>query len=208
LLLKDNISEYDELLLKLFENSLRYSKKQNSSTAFSLEDLEVDTFTLLEKKYLLDLVVLAMWSDGEKYNFEQEFILNLSQLFAIDNQFETEHFLIENQKKIPFFTIKHPVKHFYANMQENISTLVERNKNRLSKELAESKELAGLLKKAAQQDLSHEEKKKVKKQLLDICKTVPSLTIFLLPGGGFLLPILIKFIPKLLPSSFNENLNS
>ena len=49
--------------------------------------------------------------------------------------------------------------------------------------------------------------KKVKKQLLEICKTIPSLAIFLLPGGSLLLPILIKFIPTLLPSSFNENLN-
>ena len=51
------------------------------------------------------------------------------------------------------------------------------------------------------------EKKKVRRQLLDICKTIPSLTIFLLPGGSLLLPILIKFIPQLLPSSFNENLD-
>ena len=50
------------------------------------------------------------------------------------------------------------------------------------------------------------ETKKVKKQLLDICKTIPSLTIFLLPGGGILLPILVKYIPQLLPSAFNENL--
>jgi len=28
-----------------------------------------------------------------------------------------------------------------------------------------------------------------------------------LPGGSLLLPILIKFIPTLLPSAFNENLN-
>jgi hypothetical protein len=27
------------------------------------------------------------------------------------------------------------------------------------------------------------------------------------PGGSLLLPILIKFIPKLLPSAFNENLD-
>ena len=47
---------------------------------------------------------------------------------------------------------------------------------------------------------------KVKKQLLDICKSVPSLTIFLLPGGSLLLPLLIKFIPQILPSAFNENL--
>mgnify|MGYP003453682691 len=57
-------------------------------------------------------------------------------------------------------------------------------------------------------DLDVTEKKKIKKQLLDICKSIPSLTIFLLPGGSLLLPILIKFIPTLLPSSFNENLDN
>jgi hypothetical protein len=76
----------------------------------------------------------------------------------------------------------------------------------LLKELSESKELVKLLGKSTQNELSFEEKKKVKKQLLDICKSIPSLTIFLLPGGGLLLPILIKFIPQLLPSAFNENL--
>ena len=119
-----------------------------------------------------------------------------------------DNFIIENKANIPFFNLKHPVQHFYNNLQEQVSTLIERNKNRLSKELSESKDLVVLLKKAAQQDLDFQEKKKVKKQLLDICKTVPSLTIFLLPGGAFLLPVLIKFIPKLMPSSFNENLDN
>ena len=52
---------------------------------------------------------------------------------------------------------------------------------------------------------SKAEKKRVKTQLLDICKSVPSLAIFMLPGGGVLLPLLIKFIPELLPSAFNDN---
>jgi hypothetical protein len=51
-----------------------------------------------------------------------------------------------------------------------------------------------------------DEKRKEKKTVIDICKTVPSLTIFYF-GGSLLLPILIKFIPKLLPSAFNENLD-
>ena len=63
-----------------------------------------------------------------------------------------------------------------------------------------------LLTQSTTRELNVSEKKKVKKQLLDICKTIPSLTIFLLPGGSLLLPILIKYIPQLLPSSFNENL--
>jgi hypothetical protein len=64
-----------------------------------------------------------------------------------------------------------------------------------------------LLAYSTRRDLNEKEKKKVKKQILDICKTIPSLTIFLLPGGSLLLPILIKFIPTLLPSAFNENLD-
>ena len=63
-----------------------------------------------------------------------------------------------------------------------------------------------LLSQSTKRDLNPEEKKKVRNQLLDICKTIPSLTIFLVPGGSLLLPILVKFIPQLLPSAFNENL--
>ena len=63
-----------------------------------------------------------------------------------------------------------------------------------------------LLAKSTRKDLDENEKKIVKKQLLEICKTIPSLTIFLLPGGSLLLPILIKLIPQLLPTAFNENL--
>lgn len=49
------------------------------------------------------------------------------------------------------------------------------------------------------------ERKKVKDQLLEIFKTIPSLAIFALPGGGILLPLFIKLIPKMLPSAFDDN---
>jgi len=65
--------------------------------------------------------------------------------------------------------------------------------------------LVVLLGQSTLRDLSADEKTKVKGQLLDICKTIPSLTIFLLPGGSVLMPLLVKFIPKLLPSAFQEN---
>jgi len=65
--------------------------------------------------------------------------------------------------------------------------------------------LVSLLSKSTVKDLSTEEKKKVQNQLIDIFKSVPSLAIFMLPGGAVLLPIFIKLIPKLLPSSFDEN---
>ena len=47
--------------------------------------------------------------------------------------------------------------------------------------------------------------KQMQEQMMDIIKSIPSLAIFMLPGGAILLPIFIKFIPKLLPSAFDEN---
>jgi hypothetical protein len=78
----------------------------------------------------------------------------------------------------------------------------------LVKELSNNAELMLLLTHSTHRNLEDKEKKKIKKQLLEICKTIPSLTIFLLPGGSLLLPLLIKFIPQLLPSMFNENLDN
>ena len=88
---------------------------------------------------------------------------------------------------------------------EEIKELLLKNKKRLHLELQQSKEAIYLLKKSTYTTLSEEEKEKVKNQLLDICKAIPSFTIFMLPGGALLLPLLIKLIPEILPSAFRED---
>lgn len=205
-------SEYDSMLLKMFENSLRYSKVSKINEAEIFELIFEGNRTNLESLYLFEVAHMTLLSDGVVYENEQKFLenfalkLNLSKNIK-NTGYELVNFINKHKKELPFFNLNHPVKQFYNNTQDNIGKLVSRNKTRLVKELSESKELVKLLRKSTQSDLSFEEKKKVKKQLLDICKSIPSLTIFLLPGGGLLLPILIKFIPQLLPSAFNENLN-
>ena len=88
---------------------------------------------------------------------------------------------------------------------EEIKILLQKNKARVLQELQESKELVFLLRKSLTTNLTEEEKKKVKEQVLDICKTIPAFTVFMLPGGALLLPLLIKMIPTILPSSFRED---
>ncbi len=88
---------------------------------------------------------------------------------------------------------------------QEIKESIQKNKKRLAKELQESKELVVLLKKSTRQKLTEEEKIKVKKQLLDICKGIPAFAVFMLPGGAILLPLLIKLIPDILPSAFKED---
>ena len=82
------------------------------------------------------------------------------------------------------------------------------NKEKLFSEIKESKELMDLLAKSAIRELRPEEKDQFKSQFYDILKSVPSLAIFLLPGGAILLPLVIKIFPDLLPTSFKENIIS
>jgi len=91
------------------------------------------------------------------------------------------------------------------NSVDEIKQLLLKNKKRLLIELKESKEVVVLIKKSTHTSLSDEEKEKVKVQLLDIFKAIPAFTVFMLPGGALLLPLLIKLIPAILPSAFRED---
>jgi hypothetical protein len=211
--IKTNKTQYDNLLIKLFEASIRYSKF-SKNTDLTIEALQLDYFTNeLEKKYLVDIAGMALWSDGVIENNEAYFLYTLARTFSISDEFveqsiiSTDGFIAKHKKEIPYFNYSNPVKHFYDQTTQSVITLISRNKTRLLKEIVQSKELMLLLAHSTRRDLDEKEKKKIKKQLLDICKTIPSLTIFLFPGGSLLLPILIKFIPTLLPSAFNENLD-
>ncbi len=80
------------------------------------------------------------------------------------------------------------------------------NAARINQEVRETGELAALLGKAAAgQKLDEEERAKVREQLLDLAKIVPSLAILAAPGGTLILAALLKVLPfSLLPSSFQK----
>ncbi|MDP2160132.1 MAG: LETM1-related biofilm-associated protein [Flavobacterium sp.] len=216
LALKNKITktQYDDLLIRLFESSVRYTKFSNCK----IDNLNKLDFKFiqrdLEKFYIMDLVGMSLWND-EILDEKEIIILNaIGRLFDLKPEFvkesyvEIDSFIRENKKNIPYFNYSNPIKHFYDQATQNVILLITRNKRRLQKELSESKELVILLAASTHRELDSMEKKRMKKQLLDVCKTIPSLTIFLLPGGSILLPLLIKFIPQLLPSTFNENLDN
>jgi hypothetical protein len=211
---KSKKSKYDDSLIKLFEASVRYSKFSQINHSTSLDDLNFEFLeNYFEKNYIFDLACMAIWSDVKTEPEEIYFLEKLGQKIGlatvfIEKSIETSNsFFTSHKDEIQYFNYSNPVKHFYDQTSNTVELLIKRNKKRLTKELSESKELLHLLALSRKRNLDIEEKKKVKKQLLDICKSIPSLTIFLLPGGGLLLPILIKFIPQLLPSAFNENLD-
>lgn len=90
---------------------------------------------------------------------------------------------------------------------DDIKLLLHRNKAMLLQELSQSKEAMHLIRKSTHTKLSSEEKIKVRIVVIDICKSIPALAVFLLPGGTVLLPLLIKLIPDILPSAFRDDVS-
>ncbi|RIA10230.1 LETM1-like protein [Flavobacteriaceae bacterium MAR_2010_72] len=205
---KQEKSDYDESLIKLFEASRRYQDKQHHlEYKEALEVLQ----TPLEKHYAFDLGCMASWTDRmidpEEYLFLNQLgdDLQLSEEGIDQSIKDINTFYITNQDQIALLGSKNLVKNFYDNSSKLVSKLIKRNSKRLLKELSESKDLLVLLTKSTTRDLTEEEQKKMQTQLLDLIKSIPSLAIFMLPGGAILLPLFVKFIPKLLPTAFDDN---
>ncbi len=211
LLAKKQKAKNDILLIEMFKNShhfrqnnLNFSENINShlNTIFSKE---------IEKLYLIDLCSLAIWNDNKIDHQEISFILSITRQLdmpeesALNAFHSIKSFADKNSTIMQLFKHSDPVSMFYKQSVTTVKHLILRNKNRLIKELSQSRELVLLLSKSTVTELDASEKNKVKNQLIELCKTIPSLTIFLLPGGTLLLPLLIKFIPQLLPRAFDEN---
>ncbi|MDP5230266.1 MAG: LETM1-related biofilm-associated protein [Cellulophaga sp.] len=201
----------DEKLAQLFASSLTFVDSHIDNFDTTYRQKLINRFTPFENNYFLDVACLTVWEDQSIEYKESEFIfaigkdLGIAWSKVLKSLEEVGVFFEKNATHIPHLKDKNLAVQFYDSMSRIVNKLILRNSKRLQKELSESKELVALLSKSTVKDLSAEEKKKVQNQLLDIFKSIPSLAIFILPGGAVLLPIFIKLIPKLLPSSFDDN---
>lgn len=204
---KTEKSEYEDNLVKLFESSIRHEHAElptyNAAISFITSPLE--------KFYLIDLVCMAYWTDKVIDKDEYTFLNQLKTDLAIDydiiaHSIEDINTFYDNHKEdVAFLSSKNLAQSFYNNSSKIVTQLIKRNSKRLIKELSDSKEAMALLAHSTHRHLTAEEQKKLQSQLLDIFKSIPSLAIFMLPGGMILLPLFVKFIPKLLPSAFDDN---
>jgi hypothetical protein len=84
---------------------------------------------------------------------------------------------------------------------------LEEDVHKISQEIGESQEMMTILVAYAEgHPLTADEKDRAVDQLLDICKVIPALGVFLLPGGAVFLPMLAKILPfSILPSAFADD---
>ncbi len=205
------MNKTDEKLSLLFASSLSFIDEAEEKFDGSYREILLNNCSPWENQYFLDVASLTVWEDFSLDYKESEFIYGIGK----DMGFPKDHiaksledissFFKNNERNISFLKETNMAVQFYDSMSKVVNKLIMRNSKRLQKELSESKELVFLISKGAVKELSADEKKKIQDQLMDVFKSVPSLAIFLLPGGAVLLPIFIKLIPALLPSSFDEN---
>lgn len=154
---------------------------------------------------------LLIFSNHEALEQEITFLEEMAEHFEIP-PFElqetlaiVENFILKSEDKATFLSDSASYEKVYKSLTKRWSKIILRNREKIAVELKQSKELINLIGKSTKTELSKEEKEIVKEQLKDIAKSVPSLTIFMLPGGTVLMPLLLRLLPDLVPSAFREN---
>lgn len=165
----------------------------------------------LLKKFLLDISILTILATHETQEKEFEFLDALSNHLDIDPQEKEdsmrmiENFILKGRDKVAFLSDSSKYDKVYKSFSGRWVKVISRNHEKFKVELRESKELVRLIKKSRSQDLNSEEKEMVKEQFRDLARSIPSLTVFMLPGGAILMPLLLRLIPDMVPSAFREN---
>jgi LETM1-like, RBD len=215
----NNIVEKEEK--KIFEQILRSADldkenirdlKSKFKEGRSIEDLQISNVPWLIKRFFLEMAMMTVLSDDVYEKSESRFIADLSEKLDLkkedldQSQLAVETFLFTHRKYLSLSKRKTLFLKIASKWKTRVSKLMLKNKDRMIKEMSESKELYQLLLKSKSQKLTIEEKEKVRVQLLDILKAIPPVVIIALPGTFITLPVMLSVMPKnMLPSSFQED---
>lgn len=213
-----NIEEEEKALYSFFLQSAMLGKenermaKEFLHTDIRLSNVDFDRYdSWIIKKYMLELAILTVWADRRLEEIEKLFVKELSDKLNIKNSelenslLAIESFVISNWEQVHFLQAKHNLLKIKDRFSERIKGILIKNKKAIVQEMNESKELMELLYKMTRETLSEQEKSKVKTQLLDIIKTLPTFVIVALPGTFITLPLLLNVLPKkAFPSAFSD----
>lgn len=212
------VTDEEEAIFDVFLASASLNKEdREEARAFLEEKKGLESIELnyerswVLNRYLMEIAVLTVWSDRVVVQAERDFLNALTIKLGIaeeekDKSFiAIQTFVMKNYETVPFLRGKNDTELLMDGATERWKNILGRNKEKLAAELKESKELMALIAKSTTDELSKEEKEKARTQLKDLARTIPSLTLFMLPGGSLLLPIVLKIIPDLVPTAFRNN---
>ena len=164
------------------------------------------------RHFLIEQTLLAALVDGRRSARELAFVAELAVLLGISHaevrqvEVQLAEFYAQNRSVLDVFTVSAEAGRMGDALVDSMQSALEKNFQRLMREIRQTGELSALLTRAARgQTLSAEEKRKVRAGLVDVAKAIPALAIFAAPGGALLLIALAKVLPfNILPSAFQD----
>ena len=154
------------------------------------------------KKFFLEMAVLTIWADKKVEQAELDFLKRFcNHLGFNDDDLENsmiaiEGFVLEHWEHLEHLQNKQDYNQVSEQFIKRVARIAEKNTGRLMKELQGSSEMMTLLKRARSNELTPEEKERMRNELIHILKTIPTFVIISLPQKFLTLPILLKILPK------------
>jgi hypothetical protein len=154
------------------------------------------------KKFFVEIAILTLWADKKVEQAELDFLKEFCNYFDFSEE-ELEHsmiaiegFVLEHWEQLDYLQDKQDFNNVSEKFIQRVARLAEKNKTRLVHDLKTHDQLMNLLTKARGNDLNAEERENIRKELIDILRSIPTFVIISLPQKFLTLPILLKILPK------------
>lgn len=199
----------EKKLLELFIHSTNLpAEKRKEAISIFEKGVEIEEINLpsenswILKKFFLEMAILTIWADKKFDQNEMEFLKRFSLYLGFNDEdlenslIAIEGFVLEHWEQLESLQNKQDYNQVSEQFIKRIARIAEKNKSRLLKEMQGSNDMMNLLKKARSNELSLEEKEKMRSELILMLKTVPTFVIISLPQKFLTLPILLKILPR------------
>lgn len=170
---------------------------------FSIEDINLPSEnSWILKRFFLEVAILTIWADKKVEQVELDFLkqfchyLNFSDDDLENSMISIEGFMLEHWGELEYLQDKQDYFQVSDQFIKRVGKLAEKNKTRLLKKIQENEEASMLMKKASSNELTLEEKEKVRLQLVNVLRSIPTFGLLALPQQFLTLPILLKILPR------------
>jgi hypothetical protein len=199
----------EKKLLELFINSTNLpSEKRKEALRILDAGVEIEEINLpsenswILKKFFLEMAILTIWADKKFEQSEMDFLKRFALYLGFSDEdlenslIAIEGFVLEHWDQLEYLQNKQDYNQVSEQFIKRIARVAEKNKTRLLKELQGSGEIINLIKKARTNELTEEENERMRAELINMLKTVPTFVIISLPQKFLTLPILLKILPR------------
>ena len=205
---KEIVYEEKKLLDFFLHSTDLSSDKRKEAVRIFERGIEVQEINLpsenswILKKFFLEIAILTIWADKRVEEIEMDFLKTFTHHLGFNEDdlenslIAIEGFVLENWEQLSYLQNNQDYQQVSEQFIRRVAKIADKNKQRLSKELQENAELVELLRKSRSNDLTPEEKEKIRLGLAQILKTIPTFLIISLPRKFLTLPVLMRILPK------------